>query len=374
MDNNLIFKSNIPVTRPKLPDFKNYTNKISELWDSRWVTNDGLFHEEFKEKIKTYLNVNQVELFSNGHMSLELAIKSLSLKGEVITTPFTFVSTIHALTNCGLKPVFCDINPEDFNIDSSKIEELITEKTSAILAVHVFGIPCNVEEIDRIAKKYNLRVIYDAAHAFGVRVDGNSIANYGDITMFSLHATKVMNSIEGGILVYKDINLKEKLKALKNFGIVSQESIKYIGTNAKMNEFQAAMGILNIEDIDKDISQRKEIHEKYIEILCECVETIRFKNNAENNYAYFPILLKDKITRDWLHNRLKEYNVTTRKYFYPLCNDIECYDYSSENTPIAGNISDRILVLPMFTDLNISDVKKVSEIVNLELGVYNAKI
>lgn len=370
MKKELIFNNTINVSCPKLPDIELYTSYIKEIWENKWLTNNGPLHEKFKLELNNYLKVDHSELFTNGHSALEIAIKALNIEGEVITTPFTFVSTIHAITNCGLKPVFCDIEMDTFNIDSEKIEKLITPETSAILAVHVFGLPCNIRKINNIAKKYNLKVIYDAAHAFGVEVNGKNIGLYGDISMFSFHATKVFHSIEGGILTYKNIELSEKLKAIKNFGITSQETIDYIGTNAKMNEFQAAMGLCNLKTIDDDIKHRKKIYHEYISIFKDCSDIyfLPLIEGVKQNFSYFPILLKDKITRDYLFEKLREYNIYTRKYFYPLCNNISCYEDKKNTTPNASAISNRILTLPMYSELNLKDVKKIAEIIKYELG------
>lgn len=375
MRNDLIFQERINVTQPKLPNYERYTEVIKEIWEEKWLTNDGPLHERFRGGMKEYLNVPNGELFTNGHLALEIAIKSLDLKGEIITTPFTFASTTHAITNCGLTPVFCDIDQKTYNIDANKIESLITPKTSAIVAVHVFGTPCDVDKINQIAKKYNLKVIYDAAHAFGVEIDGIGIGNFGDISMFSLHATKVFHSIEGGILTYQDESLTPVIKALKNFGITSPESVDYVGTNAKMNEFQAAMGLCNLETITEDIQKRSQIHKTYVEGLSAFspVSLLPFQDNVKANHAYFPILLKDKDTRDFLHMKLQEYNVFSRKYFYPLCNDFNCYGSNSETTPVGKGVSDTILCLPMYSELDLSDVKKITEIIKVELGEMNGK-
>ncbi|MED0985277.1 DegT/DnrJ/EryC1/StrS family aminotransferase [Bacillus paramycoides] len=372
MKEELRFIQPITVTQPKLPDFDLYTSYIKEVWNKKWLTNNGPLHEEFKEELKQYLRVPNLELFTNGHLALELGIKALGLTGEVITTPFTFASTIHAITNCGLKPVFCDIEMESFNIDVEEIEKHITEKTSAIVAVHVFGNPCNLEKISEIAEKYNLKIIYDAAHAFGVEINGRSIASYGDISMFSFHATKVFHSIEGGLLVFQDERLENKLKALKNFGMPSPDSVEFVGSNAKMNEFQAAMGLCNIKTIDSDIQKRKHIYEEYVRNL-KNVDFIKYlpqMDMVKHNYSYFPIVLESNTLRDQLFEQLKSYNIYTRKYFYPLCNDFACYNYNKNETPNAVYVSDRILALPMFTELNINDIKQICEII-LEESLLN---
>lgn len=370
MKQELIFEDLITVTQPSLPDFNSYIEHIKGIWDRKWLTNNGPLHEEFKEKLSSYLRTPNVELFTNGHLALETAIKSLNLTGEVITTPFTFASTIHAITNCNLKPIFCDVDPVTYNIDINKIESLITSETSAILAVHVFGQPCDVEGIERIAEAHNLKVIYDAAHAFGVKVKGTDIANFGDISMFSFHATKVFHSIEGGMLSYQDESLSTKLRALKNFGMTSAEKVEYVGSNAKMNEFQAAMGLCNLEKINQDISLRKEVFYTYHEWLnkIDSIQLFNFENSITPNFSYYPILMDDYEQRNRLVMRLKEYNVVARKYFYPLCSQFDCYDFSIESTPIAADISDRVLCLPMYSELSVENAKQICEIIRYELG------
>lgn len=251
------------VTKTFLPPIEEYIEEIKPIWESSWVTNNGAIHNKLEDRLKEYLQTKNVTLFCNGHLALDLAIKSLNLTGEAITTPFTFASTTHAIVMNNLTPIFCDINLDDYTIDCDKIEELITEKTSVIIAVHVFGQPCNFDKINKIAKKHNLKVIYDAAHAFGVEVDGIGIGNLGNISMFSLHATKVYHSIEGGVLTYCDMNLESEFRMLKNFGIVGEEEVKTIGLNAKMNEFQAAMGIVNLKYVDDLIKNRKAVAENY---------------------------------------------------------------------------------------------------------------
>lgn len=355
------------VTKSSLPKFEDYCNKIKSVWEKSWLTNNGPLHEELEAKIKKYLDVKNVTLFTNGHLALENAIKVLDLKGEVITTPFTFISTTHAITRNGLTPVFCDINPIDYTMDVSKIEELISDKTCAIIPVHVYGNICNVEEIERIARKHNLKVIYDAAHAFGIKYKGKSVANYGDISMFSFHATKVFNTIEGGALVYNDDNLKEKLDYLKNFGITDEEHIDYIGGNAKMNEFQAAMGICNIQELDEKIEMRKKVYERYLEQLKDVkgIKLNYIKEEVESNYAYFPIVIEDdyKYTRDELFQLLMDNNIFSRKYFYPISNEIDIYKDCKGKTPIAKDISNRVLTLPLYPDLDLEIVDKICNII-----------
>lgn len=365
----------IQVTKSFLPPFEDYLEKIKSIWDTNWLTNNGLLHKELEEKISNYLKVGYGTLFTNGHLALDIAIKSLELTGEVITTPFTFASTTHAIVSNNLTPVFCDIKMDDFTIDVDKIEDLITDKTSAIIPVHVFGYPCDINKIHNIAKKHNLNVIYDAAHVFGVEVDGVGIGSYGDISMFSLHATKVYNSIEGGVLTYNNKEFTSKFNIYKNFGIKGQDNIEVIGLNAKMNEFQAAMGLVNLKYIDEQIRKRKTVAEVYREKLKEIkgITYLNDKKNVKHNYAYFPIIVDNDITgidRDGLHERLKEYNIFTRKYFYPLTSNFQCYKGKYENQKLdnARYISERVLTLPMYGELDIEDVNKIADAIKEIIG------
>lgn len=365
----------INVTKSYLPPFDEYVDKIKSIWDTNWVTNNGPLHSELEDKLKEYLKVENTTLFTNGHLALDSVFKVLNLKGEVITTPFTFASTTHAIVMNGLKPVFCDINMENFTIDVNKIEDLITENTVAIVPVHVFGYPCDVEKIEKIAKKHNLKVIYDSAHAFGVEVLGRGIGSFGDISMFSLHATKVYNSIEGGLLTYNNNCYIPEFLMAKNFGISGPETIEKIGINAKMNEFQAAMGLVNIEHVDEQIMNRKLIANTYRENIKD-IKGIRFLNDVKgvkHNYAYFPIIVNEDmcgVTRDYIFEKLKEYNIYTRKYFYPLITDFECYKgkYNDKNLSNAKYIADRVLTLPMYGELKVEECKYIcnalKEIIN----------
>lgn len=358
----------IPVTRSSMPDFDEFIEEIRDLWDSRWLTNMGPKHKQLEEELKSYLKVAHVSLFSNGHLALENAIAAFDLTGEVITTPFTFASTTQAIVRNGLTPVFCDINMHNYTIDTKKIEKLITDKTSAIIAVHVYGNICNVEEIERVAKKHNLKVIYDAAHAFGIDIEGKGIANFGDASMFSFHATKVFNTIEGGAITFKDPSIISKLNALKNFGITSLEDVKYVAGNAKMNEFQAAMGICNLRYVEEEINKRQKVFNRYINNL-SCVEGIKIPKDQvdiRNNYAYFPVVFENyKLTRNEVLEELKENHIFARKYFYPLTNSFECYkgEFSLQQTPVAEYIADRVLTLPLYADLALEDVDKICEII-----------
>ena len=362
----------IMVTKSFLPTYEEYCKEISEIWDSHWLTNMGIKHETLKKELKNFLKVSNISLYTNGHLALEAAIKGLKLSGEIITTPFTFASTTHAITRNGARPVFCDINLENFTIDTKKIESLITDKTVAILPVHVYGTPCNVDEIEKIAEKYNLKVIYDAAHAFGVEIDGNGIANYGDVSMFSFHATKVFHTIEGGALTYNNEEYSKFFRLEKNFGIANEESVIENGGNAKMNEFQAAMGLINLRYIERGIQRRKKIVEIYRELLrdIEGITYLKDMKNVKHNYAYFPIVIdKNKYgkSRDEVFEKLKEYNVFARKYFYPLTSDFECYKNLENNKEELKNskyISNRVMTLPLYEDLKIEDVEYICELIN----------
>jgi len=360
----------IMVTRSFLPPYEEYCKEIAEIWDNHWLTNMGIKHETLKNELKKFLKVNNVSLYTNGHLALEVAIKALKLSGEIVTTPFTFASTTHAITRNNIKPVFCDINLENFTMDTKKIESLITDKTTAILPVHVYGIPCNVDEIERIAKKYNLKVIYDAAHAFGVEIDGKGIADYGDVSMFSFHATKVFHTIEGGALTYNNEEYSKSFRLEKNFGIVSEESVIENGGNAKMNEFQASMGLINLRYIERGIQRRKKIVETYRELL-EDIEGITYLKDMEkikHNYAYFPIVIDENKygkTRDEVFEKLKGYNIFARKYFYPLTSDFQCYGNIENNKEELKNskyISDRVMTLPLYEELKIEDVEYVCNV------------
>ncbi|PRX35680.1 dTDP-4-amino-4,6-dideoxygalactose transaminase [Orenia metallireducens] len=369
------FKEPIFVTKSFLPPIEDYKKEIKKIWDSNWLTNNGPLHNEFKKKVSEYLKVKNSTLFVNGHLALDIAIKSLNLKGEVITTPFTFASTTHAIKMNGLKPVFCDIELVSYNIDVTKIEKLITEQTSAIIPVHVFGNPCNVKKIRKIAQKYNLKVIYDAAHTFGVEIDGKGVGNFGDVSMFSLHATKVFHSIEGGILTYNNNNYKEKFDLFKNFGITGPEKVEVVGLNAKMNEFQAAMGIVNLKYIDDEIEKRKKIAYEYRKLLKDIkgIKVLEDIEGVKHNYSYFPILINENefgINRDELFDKLNEYNIFPRKYFYPLCNEYDCYrdDYNIKETPNAKYVADRIITLPMYSQLSIDNIEKIVDIIK---GIKN---
>jgi len=350
-----------------MPSYEEYCEAIKPIFESRWLTNMGPLHNEFMDKVVSYLGVDNVSLFTNGHLALCVAIRALGLTGEVITTPFTFASTTHAIVDCGLTPVFCDVNPDTYTINADKIEALITDKTSAIMPVHVYGNVCDVEKIDAIAKKHNLKVIYDAAHVFGVKIGDRGIGSFGDMSMFSFHATKVFNTIEGGCLTYGDKSLDSKISSLRNFGITSPESVDMVGTNAKMNEFQAAMGLCNLKYIDENIEERKEAEEAYRKRL-EGVDGIKLspiQSGVTPNHAYFPVVFDGyKYNRDEVAQKLSENDVFARKYFYPITNEFSCYKGKFRGeTPIAKDISEKVLTLPMYAGLTEDEVNKICDII-----------
>jgi dTDP-4-amino-4,6-dideoxygalactose transaminase len=362
------FKKPIFVTRPLLPDIQMVYEKINEIWKSKWLTNMGKQHEELEKKLKAYLKVKNISLFCNGTLALELACKALRLSGEVITTPFTFPATINSLIRNQLTPIFCDINYENFNINEDLIEDLITPQTSAIMPVHVFGNPCNILKIKKVANKYNLKVIYDAAHCFGVEYYQEGIGNFGDISMFSFHSTKIYHTLEGGALSYRDLELKDKLYLLKNFGIKNENEVVLPGTNAKMNEFQAAIGLINLKIIDEEIRKRKQLAKIYRENLqnLEGIKCLKIRKNIKYNYQYFPILInseKYSITRDRVYNEMKKYNVYPRKYFYPLCTDYKYFPFREKiNLPIAKRVANQVLCLPIYGGLKSTEVKEICQI------------
>lgn len=361
--------SEIYVTKTSMPEKNEYFKEIEELWDSHCLTNMGKKHQELQKQLQRYLGVSHLELMCNGHMALEMAIKALELQGEVITTPFTFVSTTHAIVRNDLTPVFCDIDPRDYTIDCDKIEALITERTTAILPVHVYGHVCDVERIEKLAEKYHLKVIYDAAHAFGVSYKGKGIGNYGDVSMFSFHATKVFNTIEGGAVCYCEQHLGEKLYKLKNFGIASEEVIDGVGANAKMNEFQAAMGICNLRHIEREIGKRKAVAERYYDRLNNIsgIKLSPLREGTVSNYAYLPVLFDEMYgyRRDDIYNILKKNHIYARKYFYPLTNACQCYEgrFDVKETPVAQYVSERILTLPLYADLPLEEVDRICDII-----------
>ena len=361
-----IDKNIINVTKASLPPLDEYTQMLRDIWDSAWLTNMGKYHEELKEKLTDYLKVGSLQLFVNGHSALEFLIQAMELSGAVITTPFSFASTTHAIVRNGLKPVFCDINLKDYTIDTDKLESLITEKTTAIVPVHVYGNVCDVEKIQEIADKHHLRVLYDAAHTFGEEYKGKGVGTFGDASMFSFHATKVFNSIEGGAVTTGEKNekLMAKLYELKNFGILGQEEVVSVGGNGKMNEFAAAMGLCNLRHVDEYIARRKTVFERYMENLSGVPGIILPEENPnlKSNYAYMPVRFHEfGKSRDEVWTALKGGNVNARKYFYPCINADGCYrdQYDVNDTPRALLASLEILTLPIYPDLSLEDVDRI---------------
>lgn len=355
------------VTRSSMPSYEEYIEAIKPLWDTHWITNMGKYHQQLEQKLKEYLEVPELSLMVNGHMALELAIQAFEFPegAEVITTPFTFISTTHAIVRNRLNPVFCDVKLEDGTIDETKIEELITERTVAIVPVHVYGNVCNIEEIQRIASKYNLKVIYDAAHAFGVKYNGRGVGSYGDASVFSFHATKVFNTIEGGAVAFSEHKMYEKLYNLKNFGIRGEELVTDVGANAKMNEFCAIMGLCNMKHIEEAFADRKEKYQYYQKSLQQ-IDGIRFFSklqDATDNYAYVPLIVEENygMTRDELYCKLREANVYARKYFYPITADQTCFRSKYRNMELqnARKLSYQVLTIPFYAEISEDAMKKV---------------
>ena len=361
---------NINVTCSAMPPYEEYCGEIKEIWESRWLTNSGAKHRQLEKELKSYLDVPYVQLFTNGHMALELAIKALNLTGEVITTPFTFSSTTQAILRNGLTPVFCDIEDTWYTMDPEKIESLITEKTSAIIPVHVYGNVCDYTAIKKIADKYGLKIIFDAAHTFGESVDGINVSNLGDMSMFSFHATKVFHTVEGGGLAFLDKKYDEELQALRQFGMYGKEDAEMVGTNAKLTEFHAAMGICNLRYVDEYIEKRKNCADRYRERLAdiEGITLCPVQGNVKSNYAYFPVVFeKGKFgsNRDEVCEKLAKENIFARKYFYPLTSDFSVIrqNFKVNETPVAKRVSDNIVTLPLYADLTIQDVDRICDII-----------
>ena len=355
----------ILVTSPFLPPLEELMPYLEKIWESRWLTNNGQFHKEFEQQLTDFLDVKYLSLFTNGTLALITALQEMRITGEVITTPFSFVATTHSLWWNNIKPVFVDIEPDHYNLDVEKIEAAITPRTTAILPVHIFGNPCNVYRMQEIADTHGLKVIYDAAHAFGVRVNKNSILNFGDLSILSFHATKVFNTFEGGAIICHDEKTKKRIDYLKNFGFAGETTVVGPGINSKMNEFQAALGLVQLKHIDQSIKKRREISQFYREGL-KNIDGIFFLNDIQNvkhNYSYFPVLVdKEKygITRDELYEKLKENKIYGRRYFYPLISSFSTYKSLSSakktNLPIANQIAEQVLCLPIYPDLDNSRI------------------
>jgi len=362
----------IYVTQPSLPPLEEYTDYLKKIWESKRLTNNGPFHQQFEKELADYLGVKYLSLFVNGTLALVTALQALRIAGEVITTPFSFVATTHSLWWNNIKPVFVDIESDYFTLDPEKIEAAITPQTTAILPVHVYGNPCRIDEIQKIADTYGLKVIYDAAHTFGVKIKGNSILNFGDLSILSFHATKVFNTFEGGAIICHDENTKKRIDYLKNFGFAGETTVIAPGINAKMNELQAACGLVQLKHIDGYISKRKEIADLYRKELSG-VKGIRVLYDIEgvdHSYTYFPVLVDENLygeSRDDLYEKLKKNNIYGRRYFYPLISQFPTYrglpSSKPENLPIASNIADHVICLPIYPDLKGEDINKISSII-----------
>jgi dTDP-4-amino-4,6-dideoxygalactose transaminase len=363
--NNLFY-----VTKPSLPPIKEFMKLLEDIWESRWLTNMGKFHHEFERELAEYLGVKYISLFSNGTLALITGIQALRITGEVITTPYSFVATTHALYWNRIKPVFCDIEPDFMNINPERIEAAITPQTTAILPVHVYGNPCQVEKIQKIADTYGLKIIYDSCHAFGAKINENSILNFGDLSVLSFHATKVFTTFEGGAIVCRDEKTKKRIDFLKNFGFADEVTVVAPGINAKMSEFQAALGLLQLKYVDKNIEKRKEValsYRKYLKDIkgVRCLHDI---SHIRHNYAYFPILIDESefgVSRDKLYNKLKKFNIYCRRYFYPLISQFPSYrglpSADSKNLPVAEKISKMILCLPIYPDLKKEEISYITD-------------
>lgn len=363
---------NINVTRSSMPSFDEYVCEIRELWDTRWLSNRGTLHKRFEKMLEDYLLCSNPALFANGHVALEVAINAFNFQcgAEIITTPYTHCSTTHSIVRNNLVPVFVDVRPDNFTINAELIEQAITSKTVAIVATHVYGYSCDVHRIDEIAQKHNLKVIYDAAHAFGVMYEKKGLVNYGDASMVSCHATKVFHTIEGGFTVFKDPNIREKVEHLINFGFYGPESVKSVSTNARMNEFEAAMGICNLRHFQDELNKRGTIAEVYREKLgkIEGIRLIQPQPGVSENYSYWPVFFeKFKKNRDQVQKVLFEKSIFARKYFYPLVTDLECYQgrfpESKISTPVALKAAETVLCLPIYADLSVEEAAAIANLI-----------
>lgn len=363
-------EKSIYVTQSSMPSFDEYVEMIRPMWETHKITNMGAYHNKLERELKEYLHIPNISLMVNGHIALEMAIQVMNFpKGsEIITTPFTFVSTTHAIIRNGLVPIFCDIKLDDYTLDENKIEDLITDKTVAILPVHVYGNICNYKQIDNIAKKYNLKVIYDSAHAFGETINNIPVETLGDMSILSFHATKVFNTIEGGAVCFAKEDIYDKLYNLKNFGIRSEDNVVSVGANGKMNEFSAAMGICNLKNIEVEIKKREERTIYYDNILSSRNDIKLRKRDKEikYNFGYYPIMFDTNEKRDSAYKRLKGNNIYARKYFYPITADLDCFKgiYMDVKLNKARFVSDRILTLPLYSDLMEKDIERICKILN----------
>ena len=363
--------SRVYVTQPYLPPLEEFVPYLEQIWKNRWLTNAGPFHVQLEAALVRHLEVPQLSLFSNGTIALVVALQALRITGEVITTPFTFVATTHSLLWNGIKPVFVDIERETFNLDPERIEAAITPQTTAIMPVHCYGNPCDVERIQRIADRYGLKVIYDAAHAFGVKHNGKSLVRAGDLSILSFHATKSFNTFEGGAIVSPDERIKQRIDFLKNFGIADEVTVVAPGINGKMNEVQAAFGLLQLRYLDDGRAKRQAVDRRYQQTLANVVglRLPRESPEVESNYSYFPILVGANypLKRDELYTRLREAGIMSRRYFYPLVSDMPMYrglpSATAENLPVATRVSQEVLCLPIHADLSAEDQDRVIAIV-----------
>lgn len=365
-------KKQITVTSPLLPSLEEFIPYLQQIWDSKWITNNGSFHQQLEQALCEYLGVKYISLFTNGTLPLITALQALRITGEVITTPYSFVATTHALWWNGIKPVFVDVDLKTGNLNPDKIEAAITPKTTAIMPVHVYGTPCDTERIKEIADKYGLKVIYDAAHAFGVKKDGESILNAGDMSTLSFHATKVYNTIEGGALIMHDAETKKRIDYLKNFGFAGETTVVAPGINSKMDEIRAAYGLLNLKQVDAAIAARKQVALRYRDALKDVEGIVFFDDqpNITHNYSYFPIFVdaeKYGMTRDELYFKMKEQNVLGRRYFYPLISDFSTYrgleSAKPENLPNARKMADSVICLPMYHNLTDENIEKIVSLI-----------
>jgi len=367
--------NNIYVTQPYLPPLEEFQPYLEKIWENKWLTNAGPFHQEFEATLAEYLGVPHLSLFANGTLALVTALQALRVNGEVITTPFSFVATAHSLLWNGIKPVFVDIDPETFNLDPNKVEAAITPQTTAILPVHVYGKPCAIERIQEIADSYGLKVIYDAAHAFGVKNQGSSLLLHGDLSILSFHATKTFNTFEGGAIICPDIKIKRRIDDLKNFGFHDEVTVVAPGINGKMNEVQAAFGLLQLKHIDKAIARRREIDAQYRSGLLSIpgISCPALPVDTTYNYSYFPILIERDypLSRDELYEKFHQYNVYARRYFYPLISEFPMYrgltSASESNLPVANNIAHKVLCLPIYPDLSNEHVAHIVDIISGKL-------
>lgn len=358
----------INVTKSSMPSLEEYVETLRPVWESRWLSNRGTASKQFEDDLKNYLGCENVWLFANGHVALEVALQALDMKGEVITTPYTHISTTNAIVRNGLTPVFVDVKEDNYTIDPELIEAAITDKTVAIVATHVYGFMCDVKAIDAIAQKHNLKVVYDAAHAFGVTLNGVSSANFGDAAMFSTHATKVFHTIEGGLITYNDQKMFDAMQYIVNFGFTSQEEAMYVGTNARMNEFEAVMGICNLRHLDEEIAKRKAVGDRYTERLSgvKGIKLIQPEKGLVWNYAYYPVIFDGyKENRDEIKAKLEAENIFARKYFYPITNKFACYaeQYGDVNVPVAAHAAECVLTLPMYADMTVEDADRICDVI-----------